>query len=218
MVAIVKRQINLAAEHKYLDVYAQTYPFYYGTASVGKLLNGMVQGLTPITRVGRVITCKSIRIKGDVNRLTNAGFNAQYLCIALIWDKEPDHPATVPTWGDVFSYMNNASDAKSFPNISNAGRFKVLRKKYLEIAPQFSIGGINPAQNDGIQAKPDSFRVNWNVRLNKKTLYTSTGNAGTIADINKGALFLITSAMVQDSGAADTHQFAYSARLSFTDQ
>lgn len=217
LVALIKKTIHKTSEPKYVERIAQVQVFDGASGSVGLLMNGIQQGDTSSTRTGMQIHNMLIQIRGDVSLLTALAHAQQFLGVALVWDKNPNKQATVPSWGDVFQYVNTTSDTKAFVNQSNKNRFIVLRKKYIEISASVGPGFTVSSQQTAVSQKPDSFRISWNVRLNKPTLFSTTGNAGTIADINRGALFMICSAMVFDTAAANTHNLTYSSRLTFSD-
>lgn len=96
-------------------------------------------------------------------------------------------------------------------------RFIVLKQKRITIGAQFAVAGANPAQNDSVMQSAHNAYFNFNIKLNKKTLYSVAGNAGTVADINKGALWIVFSSFVTDGVAADTHAIYYQTRLMYED-
>lgn len=139
------------------------------TAGVVTLLNGVAQGTTATTRLGRRITMRSLFIKGDVSMApTTTG--AAPLRILIVYDMQTN--ATAPVATDVLTL----DQINSPMNLSNSRRFKTLCD--IEIP---CLGAQGP------QA------VQWSryIKLNHAVEF-NTGSAGTVGDIQTGSVYMLT--------------------------
>lgn len=133
------------------------------------LLNGISLGSDINNRVGRKILIKKVQLSGyiEVAGLANDG----NLCrLKLIYDKQTNK--AIPLATDIL----NADDAISFNNLANRERFLTLWEKSY-------ILGVSTTDNSTIAVKES-------IPVNLETIFNS-GNAGTVADIQTGSLYLI---------------------------
>lgn len=180
------------------------------------LLNGMVQGTTQWNRIGRRVQMKSIAIRGRIYYNQAGGApGADYLRVMLIYDRQPNGAA--PAIGDIIAATDQAGTTTTTCfdglNMSNADRFKVLREYVLHIpSPAAIAGGANQAlQVEGAE----KLGFKWFVKLGGLETHFKTGNAGTIADISTGSLYLVT--FGQQAAADAQWGLTISARLRFDD-
>lgn len=161
------------------------------TASV-TLLNGVTQGTSGTTRLGRRITMKSLLLNGQFNlQATTAG--ASPIRVLVVYDMQSNGAA--PAASDVL-----LADTLTSPmNLSNNRRFKVLVE---ECSPCIGTAG------------PQSWSFKRWIKLNH-TVEFNTGNAGTVADIQTGSIYML---VYQDGLLITTAPaaFVYS-RVRFTD-
>ena len=213
---VVSHQLeDKLSEHIFTPAGAGAQVFDYALGSVGYLVNGMSRGTGIGDRVGREVTMKRLMIQGQIERTSNSTWAQQVLRIIVAIDKEPNGAAAVPAFADCFSYNNGVADIFAFPNIATKNRFKVLYDKMINV-PDQSLASNAPTSESSSQA-PEKYIVRKTINLrNHKVLY-NTGNAGTIADINKGALIVWCAAYVRDAVPANTHHFNYSTRLYYED-
>lgn len=157
------------AETKFIDV---TPSFTLSTSSnafvaTPVLLNGCIQGTEATQRLGRKITMTSLYVKGAL-QFAPTGTLGGYVRIAVVHDKQSN--GTAPGITDVFL----SNDLNSPNNLTNSDRFT-------KVADFES--GIVSANGDCV-APIEFYR-----KLMLETAY-NTGNAGTVADIASGSLYM----------------------------
>lgn len=156
------------------------------------LLNGCQQGDDIGNREGRQIQMRSIELKLHTYGTAGTGID-QIHRILLVLDKNPNGVA--PAIADIIT-----ANTSGLRNLNNRKRFKILMDKRLVI---------------NASGEPGTNKV---IKKYKQCAYTTqynAGNAGTIADINNGAIFLVTigSSIV---GATAGTTFGY-VRIRFTE-
>lgn len=169
-----KYQSGGGIEKKWVDI-AQNAAFPSGTTTgTLTLLNPLSLGNTSNSRVGSRVEVKSVAIRGLFQ--SSATSIATPIRIKVVYDKESNGAAPVATdilTNDVI-YGHN--------NLSNAGRFITLIDQI--ITPTFAPGVT--AIGSGGSLVFDLF-----VKCNLPVKY-NTGNAGTIADIVSGGIYMLT--------------------------
>lgn len=156
------------------------------------LLNGCIQGTESTQRLGRKITMTSLYAKINFT-LASTSTGGGYARVAVVYDKQAN--AAAPAITDVF--LSNLNTSPN--NLSNRDRF--LKIVDME-TPIISTSG------DPI-CSIELYR-----RLNLETCF-NTGNAGTVADITSGSLWLF---VCNNAGIATTAPgFASQFRVKFTD-
>lgn len=172
------------------------------------LLNGTTLGSDYTNRIGRKIVCKSMYIRGFVTaenslNLSAAATPSQQARMILLVDMQPNGAAPAVT--DVLNTAHPASQL----NLNNRDRFKVLRDDVFTLDP------ISVAAGSVGFCGTTTYEVSCYKKMSLETIYNS-GSAGTIGDINSGALYMfwIGSAVTgtNTDGAA-----VVSARLRFLD-
>jgi len=169
-----------------------------GSGVLGQL-NLIPQGATDVTRIGRKCVIKSIYIKGNVAMVPAANATASisnYLWV--IWDKQAN--GAVPAQSEV---MTSTSVNTALHNLSNAGRFVILKKFKFILN---SHAGVTTAYNN---TRRD---VEWYKQCNIPIEFSST--AGAITEIKSNNLFL----MYGSVGGDDLTSFAGICRLRFSDE
>ena len=138
------------------------------TGSTPLLLNGLTQGTSAVTRIGRRITVKSLLVRWYVQlaATTTGGAPLRLLVVA---DRQTNGAA--PAITDILLTDEIASPM----NLNNSKRFKVVCD---EIIPVIGAGG------------PQSIMIQRYMKLNMNTEFNS-GNAGTVADITTGSLYVM---------------------------
>lgn len=170
----VKKNPALKNEYKFLDTTLSGNSAMNSGGGFTNCLNLMATGDTASTREGREITIASVQIKAVIVHEDNTCANDQAVRFLLVWDKEPAGAAAA------LSAVLTSADGNGFRNVDNRSRFVVLMDKTMTLGPRDStatqaVAGQGPHYLDFYK------------RLNLKTIFNS-GNAGTIADINHGAL------------------------------
>lgn len=163
---------NRFPEKKNTDI-LPTYTFTLASAvfsppAAALLCNGITQGVTPTTRSGRKVLMTSILCNWVVRQIGGNGGNFR---IVLIYDKSPN--GAFPASADIFEQDNFLSGM----NLSNSDRFQVLMN---EITP--------PTGTTAGWTQSGTFyrKLNLPIQFNN-------GNAGTIADITTGAVYILFS-------------------------
>lgn len=184
------RQVSRSLEKKGVDVPISQAGILatYTTNGQIVLVNGLIPGTAMQQRDGRKVMLKSVRIKTIVqNQSTGTGatdnMNSNVVRVALIWDSQPG--GVMPTWAQIFGDLDNAgataNDFYSDREFTGMKRFQILRDKYIVLNPgSRGVVAAGVAETDALY---DDF-----VKIGRETLYNA-GVAGTIADIQSGALY-----------------------------
>lgn len=201
-----------SSEIKYFDTYSIKYaagPVYPGLkfTSTGTifLLFSPILGTTSKTRLGRKCSLKSVEIRGIcystfltnyiyttptnavMTLTTPAGnLNTGLVRLQLIYDKQPNGAA--PTLSDILSTTSGGA-SRNHIKIDQRDRLSILKDKV------FILGGGNgsTAQKWFLMNDQHSYAIKIFKKLNNIETTFNSGTAGTIADINTGALFLVSS-------------------------
>jgi len=188
----INRDVNrmkqlVSPEWKYVDtVVSETLT----STPVLLLLNGTARGDEANQRDGREIRCKSIQLNLEI---------------------------TIPTSGVVsvsrivcFLDLNPAGSAPAHTDVYQAG-FDNTSLRALENRKRFII--LGDWQIHTVETASDHSRfIKWYRKINMNTVCNS-GNNGTIADIQAGAIYL----MMYDAKAADGNDVNGSTRVRFLD-
>jgi len=175
----------------------------FSTTPVLLLLNGMAQGTTASTRIGRRICVKSIQWMFDTESSSASVWNGYRFMIVL--DKQAN--AATPAFTDIY----DVAQPTTFRNVSNMPRFQVLydSKEVLSVGPTTTTG--SDQQTESIVSKQDGYlKVNIPVQFN-------AGVAGTIADIQTNALYFV---MIGNSGIStlnDVQIYNGQVRIRYSD-
>lgn len=150
------------AEEKRIDVSTS-----YAVSSAGTvtLLNGIARGTDNTGRLGRVVYMVDVRLRLS---MLNAAANDTLRHIVL-YDAQAN--GTAPAVTDVLQAASPLSDY----NLDNVGRFEVLYDELYAVRTVY-----NP-----LDVLDIALPVPWEVVFN-------AGNAGTVADIITGALYLVS--------------------------
>lgn len=157
------------------------------------LLNGLARGDDVDARVGRKVVMKSVQLQLRPRVTVTTGL-AQICRIMLVYDKQTNAAALT-----IAQVLQNAS-ISGLRNLENRDRFVVLMDQFIE---------LSASGNQG-----DFKHFNKYLRCNLPVIFNS-GDAGTIADITTGSLYLITVGS-EAAGDTDANVFGYS-RVRFED-
>jgi len=184
----------------------------FGTsAPIVTLLNGMVQGTTDSTRIGRRINDQFLHGRVTFACSTAAVGVTQVpyqgvVSAAVVYDKQANGAA--PVWADVFTYNTVWSEE----NISNQERFDVLWREQIDLlcnAPSVVMGAANSLDST-MQT------IDIGVPLGCGTHFNSN-NFGDVRDIQTGALYLMVIANDGPFSAACQYSYLGLLRLRFFD-
>lgn len=154
-------------------------------------LNLSTIGNTSTTRIGNKISAQSITIRG-IARLADGETAGATVRLVLVWDRKP--VGALPTWSNIFT--GNQPFALYNIDPLYAGRFQVLSDETYD----FTVDGQSHS----------SFKIFVPLK-GKKVAYN--GNLGTVADLQKGHIFL---AMISSDNDQNL-QVKWDSRFRFTD-
>lgn len=160
------------------------------------LLNGLVQGDTPITRDKDHVRYTSIQLRGYATSNVSVTTVGVICRIMIIKDKAPNGvaltAANVLDNGVITEYVNAPYNSDYFK------RFKILYDRRFHMNPEVGV----QASGTTNAVVPVVVPMEARVKLNSITNY-GLGNAGTIADISIGSYYLLLLSN-QASGSAFT--------------
>lgn len=167
----------------------------------------IAQGNTVSSRVGKKIQVTSVQVKAWSYSAIATASAASVTTYSLVWDREPDKAALVPTVADVYQTTN---PGMSLTNRDNAPRFKILRQ-FVHKSPMHTSG--SGASDENI------FMIDEYIDLRKKNLeiiWTKADTAGSTANKVKGNLLWVIncSDTIVDMGIV--HDAAF--RVDYADQ
>lgn len=158
-------------ETGYVDLAVANYPM--DTTGSVTLLATIAQGTAVTQRVGKKVVIKSIQCRGQAYAGTTATLNdCAYM---LVYDKRPT--GALPAVTDIL--VSAASNA--FNNDANSGRFRILKRMDFRL-----VGNSTTPVVDSASADADFFLV-----VNQIEVFKAAGT-GAIADIEEGAIYLVT--------------------------
>lgn len=170
-----------------------------GTASANAmLLNGISEGDDNTNREGRVIKMVRVSIKAWANHQAAAGTFAACRLV-LLYDRQSNGVA--PAFTNIWTATSGNATWASQINTNSAGRYKILLDRMFYTVGDTSMDG-------------KAIKINIRFKRGLRTLYNASG--ATIAQINQGALYLITMGN-QNSGAAAATVLTGTARMRYTD-
>lgn len=167
-------------------------------------LNIVPQGLTVNTREGKKLRCMRLQLKG---RIQTAGVcQSTALRVAIVWDREPDKAALVPTQTDIWI----ASDPAALTNRDNAPRFKIL--KDMQFTFPGNVSAVASEADDSIQHFEEFMDFS---KKSLECIWTKTDTTGAVAALVKGDLLfcVLPSATIAVGGLI----MSCNARLDFSD-
>jgi len=189
---------SAGGELKFVDVNTgQGVTFSVATFGAAVLLNGIAQGTTASTRVGRKVTIKSLFIRMAWNRgaLSTGGAPLRVL---VVYDRQTN--ASAPNITDILV----TDDFLSPNNLSNRDRFITIFDCIMkDVGGGDATGGYRYMANDVLYKS-----------LNLEQMF-NTGNAGNIGDISSGSIYLF----VAQAGTLATANgnFEFYSRMRYTD-
>ena len=183
------------SEWKQIDTY--TGSIVADTTGALGLVNGCIQGADRNNRVGREITMRSIQVTG-LSAVTSATGLDQTHRVLLVYDSQPN--GTALTVAQVLDTTGiNVTLAQK--NRDGIRRFTILLDRLMRLNSN--------AEPGGAEAWRYYRRCNLPVRFN-------SGNAGTVADIETGSLYLISLGSLAAGATAGT--FVGTIRVLFEDK
>lgn len=217
LAAAVPHESKGMIEKKSVDVNITSGNMSFNTTGAAVLLNGMLQGSNAYQRSGRKIILKALHLKGAIfYKQAGAAPGNDYFRLMVVYDKQSDGSgiAFATLLQNVDNSGATSSTALSGMNLDNGDRFVMLRDYRFKTdaisAPQVA----GDAQQDTAVSCP--WIINDYINLqDSPTIYGATANAGTIADIQTGSIWLM--ALGSQSAANFQYEFVGSSRLRFVD-
>jgi hypothetical protein len=182
-VAYIKKLLNV--EDKYNDSQAAT---AIANAATYALMNGLQLGNTSVTRNGQSIKCADFQFTATLTMAAAA--TTTFFRMIIFVDSASN--ATVPGVSDVYQ---DCTTVRSMRQVAYIKRFKVIYDELIALDT-----------NNPLCVISKTFSLSHHTEFN-------TGNAGTIADIASGSLYLL---MFSDQ-AVNTPTISYWGRHSFVD-
>lgn len=214
----LKRAMLLSSrgEMKAVDASSTSLNIAFSTSAAKALLNGTVPGNAIQNRLGRRMRMESIQVQGAVLQVQNgAGPGNDFLNLYLVYDEQPNGAAFA--FSDLIQSCDNSGTTGStvfgFMNMSNSKRFRILRHWKKKIGCPAGVSANQPAQEGTDYVTTTT--INWFLKLKGLDVQYNTGTAGTIADIQTGALYLM--AVGANASADSQYSLAFNARLRFHD-
>lgn len=174
MKSALARMVAASKESGYVDLASASYAL--DTTGTITLLNTVPQGAAVTQRVGKKIQLKSLQFRGAMQNGSAAAGND--VAFMIVYDKRPT--GALPSITDVL----NSVAPTAMNNDANAGRFRILKR-----VDEVLIGNLTAAAN-----YTEAAIKSCDYWLSLKGLATTYKAAGTgaIADIEEGALYMIT--------------------------
>jgi len=159
------------------------------------LLNGIARGADIDERAGREVVMRSIQLSYTAQVTSGTGV-AQRVRVMVVYDRQAN--AAAPTSAQI---MSVDSDVHAPRNLEYRKRFTILHDAVYVL-------------NEVGVADSEKF-CRFYRKLNHPITFNS-GNAGTVADIATGSMYLVTMGTV-DSGATDA-VVIFNSRIRYTEQ
>lgn len=208
--------LSSKGEMKCVDVTSTNINESIDTTGAKSLMNGTIPGNAIQNRLGRRIRMVSLRIMGAIFQVQNgAAPGDDFVHIYVVYDKQVN--GTAYALADLLQSCDRsgttATNTFASVNMSNSKRFKILRHTFMKIECPAGVSANQPAQESTDFHKVQT--VDWYIPLKGLDTQYNTGTAGTIADIQTGALFVMV--LGANSAANTQYSLQYNARLRFQD-
>lgn len=158
------------------------------TTGTFQLLNGMATGDTDGTREGQCIYLKSIKIRMAIQSDTSTTDNTNEIRIMLIYDKQPNG-AILPLNQVLYDSTAGAIALLSSRHPDFMKRFAVLYDKNYSLHTLPNTGATPGADVAGLPIK--FLTISRAFPKGATETQYNGGNAGTVADITRGSLYLV---------------------------
>jgi len=191
-----------------------------GTNGDITVLNLIQTGTGSWNRIGRKTCLKSLRIQGRAECVHAVGATndllGNQLRIIIVWDKQPSG-AALPAFDDIFA-VTDQSGAETTTYASplafdTMDRFRVI-KDWTLVSNPMAIASTAVAGTDTVQ---NEFDIDEFVTLpNLDSNYSGQSTPMTIADINTGALYVITRSLLNNA-ATSVWSYVCNHRIRYVD-
>lgn len=211
----VKQQILQMSEKKYIDNFTTSEIISGGQVTI---INGLQPGGFYYNRIGKKIRMVGVRLKGEIypNQTNTSAFNNHTeFRMCIVYDKQTN--GANPTYTNIFqdrALSTTQINVASNVNIDNRERFIVIMDKRLQLPPIGITGSLTTQQqlNYSLNGIIDEY-----MKISLETGYNA-GNAGSVADVTSGGLFLVLNADAGATGSTNhAFTFQWNTRVYFRD-
>lgn len=166
-----RRILGASKETGYVDVASNDYAL--DTTGSITLLNTIAQGASVNQRVGKKVVLKSLQCRGQ--SFNNSAATGNDVAFLIVYDKRPT--GALPAITDIL----NTANSRAMNNDANSGRFRIMKRV------DCMMTGNDTNITDTTYMSQDFF-------LDLKGVQTvfKAATTGAIADIEQGALYLVT--------------------------
>lgn len=172
------RRIVASKETGYVDLAAATYAL--DTTGSVTLLNTIAQGAAVTQRVGKKVIMKGLQCRGRL--VANADAVINDVAFMIVYDKRPT--GALPAITDILV----TAGPGSMNNDNNSGRFRILKRSDEILIGGTSLTGV--VANTLTEGTAKS--CDWWLDLKSAPTTYKAAATGAIADIEEGALYLVT--------------------------
>jgi len=158
------------------------------------LISTIAQGTSVNQRVGKKIALKSLQSRGYV--LNSATATVNDCAILVVYDKRPT--GALPSITDILV----SASAQALNNDANSGRFKILKRM------DFFLIGNSTSTTEATGMSSDFY-----LDLKGLPCVFKAAGTGTIADIEEGALYLVTVGITAAGTAAAAASLSFRTRF-----
>lgn len=176
--------------------YVDTATAIYNLDSTGSiaLIPTVAQGTSVNQRIGKKVALKSLQSRGYV--LNSATATVNDCAVLIVYDKRPT--GALPAITDILV----SASAQALNNDANSGRFKILKRM------DFMLIGNSTATTECTAMSSDFY-----LSLQGLPLIFKAAGTGTIADIEEGALYLVTVGITAAGTAAAQASLSFRTRF-----
>lgn len=168
------------------------------------LLNALAQGTAVNQRVGQSVRFTSLSL-----RVAFANTNAETIWMRYLLVRDDAPNGAIATVGQI---LQNGNSVQSFRNLDYTKRFKILEDKVLTLPEASSTIGYPGSGFNNIFLDLENMQGRIKNKSKSESNY-GLSNLGTIADISKGAYYLV----LCTSAAANNVTFSYQSRMRYID-
>lgn len=179
---LAKKRLLQNPKANYVDLASATYAL--DTTGSVTLVATIAQGASGSQRIGKKALYKSLQLRGSAFAGTTATVND--CAFLLVYDKRPT--GSLPAITDIL----DSASVRSFNKDDNSGRFKILSRK------DFVLTGNSATPSTG----GEIINVDMYLKMNELPVVFKSAGTGAIADIEEGAVYLVTVGSVAAGTAA----------------
>lgn len=189
----VQKKVLVSKETGFVDLASAGYAL--DTTGAIALIATIAQGTSVNQRVGKRVVLKSLQIRGAAQQGSTAIYND--CAVMIVYDRRPT--GSLPA----ITAILNTANSNSFNNDANSGRFKIVRRW------DFCLSGNGATPATGNEIKDMSQFV----PLNDLPLVFKAATTGDIADIDEGALYVVTVGATAAGTAAAVANLGFRTRF-----